>query len=75
VRDFVLQGEQIARVVIEQLRLQMRVSFSIDQLGGDADPVSRALDLSFEHIAHTKLAADLLRLDRPVPIGEGGIAR
>jgi hypothetical protein len=53
----------------------MRVGFGIDQLGGDANPVSRPLDFSFRHIAHTKLAADLLRVDRPVPVGKGGVAR
>ena len=53
----------------------MRVGFSIDHLGGDADPVSRELDISFDHIAHTELAADLLRVDRLAPIGERGIAR
>jgi hypothetical protein len=53
----------------------MRVGFGIDQLGGDADPVCRSLDVSFEEIAHTKLAADLFRLDRLVPVGKGSVAR
>ena len=53
----------------------MHIGFSIDQLGSDANPISRALDLSFEHIAHGKLAADLLRIDWPVPVGESSVAR
>ena len=53
----------------------MRIGFGINQLGSDADPGSRPLDLPFEHIAHAKLAADLLRVDRLVSVSESGIAR
>jgi len=75
VGNLVLPGEQIAGVAVEPLCPQMHVAFGIDQLGGDADPGSRPLDLSFECIAHSQFAADLLDVDRLVPIGEGGIAR
>ena len=37
----------------------MRVGFGVDQLGIDADPVARAADAAFQHIAHVQLAADL----------------
>src|SRR6266853_1274140 len=60
VRNLVLQGEQIASIASEALDAQMRVGFGINQLGINTDPVCRSLDISFEHIAHTKLAADLL---------------
>jgi hypothetical protein len=53
----------------------MRISFGIDQLSSDADPVSRALDAPPQHIAYTKLAANLPRVDWLVPVGEGGIER
>src|SRR2546430_2125347 len=43
----------------------MRVAFGIDQLGSDADPVSRALNLSFEHITHAKLGAAAPTRHRP----------
>ena len=38
-RDFVLQGEQIARVAVEPFRPKTRVGFGVDQLGVDADLV------------------------------------
>ena len=53
----------------------MRVDFGIDQLGIDAHLVARPTDAPFQHVAHTKFAADLLRADRLVAIGEGGVAR
>src|SRR6516162_6063003 len=67
--DLILQSEQIGCVVVEPLRPQMRVSFSVDQLSGRADLVSPPTDAPFEHIAHTELAADLLCVDRLVPVG------
>jgi len=53
----------------------MRVGLGIDQLNSDADLVARPANASFQHIAHAQLAADLPRVDRLVPIGEGGVAR
>jgi hypothetical protein len=53
----------------------MRVGLGINQLGIDADLVTRPPDASLQYIAHPQLAADLLRIDRFVPIGERGIAR
>ena len=73
--NLVLQGEKIAGVAVEPLCPQMHIGFGIDQLGSDADPGSRPLDLPFEHIAHAKLAANLLRVDRFVSVSESGIAR
>ena len=75
VRNLLLHGEQIAGVAVEPLCPQMRIGFGIDQLGSDADPVSRPLNLPFEHIVYTKLVANPLRVDRPIPVGKGGIAR
>jgi hypothetical protein len=74
-RDLVLQREQIARVAGETLGPQMRIGLGIDQLGTDADLVARPPNASFEHIAHAQLAADLLGIDRFVPVRERGIAR
>ncbi len=53
----------------------MRVALGIDQLGIDTDLVIRSADAPFEHIAHGKLAADLLCVNRFASIGERGIAR
>ena len=74
-RDLVLQGEEIARVTVEALGPKMRVGQGIDQLGVDSNPVARPPDASFEHIAHAQFAADLLRVDRLVPVRERGISR
>jgi class 3 adenylate cyclase len=41
----------------------------------DSNLVARPADASVQHIAYTKLAADLLRVDGLVPVGERGIAR
>src|SRR5260370_24120293 len=61
--DLVLQGEEIARVAIEPLSPEMRVGLGIDQLGVDADLAAGPTDAPVQHIAHTQLAADLLRVD------------
>jgi hypothetical protein len=73
--NLVLQREEIPRVAIEPLGPQMRIGCGVNQLGVDADPVARPPDASFHHITHTQLAADLLCVDRVVPVGERGIAR
>jgi len=74
-RDLVLQSEQIAHIAVEPLGPKMRVGRGIDQLGVDAELAARSPDAPFEHVAHAKLAADLLRVDRLVPVRERGIAR
>jgi|SRR6516162_855923 len=53
----------------------MRVCLGIDQLSVDPNLIGRPPDAAFEHVAHTKLATDLLRVDRLVPIGERSVAR
>ena len=73
--DLVLQLEQLGPVTVISPSPEMGIRLGVDQLGGDADLVSRPLDASCQHIAHTKLAADLLRVDQLVPVRESGIAR
>jgi len=53
----------------------MHIFFGINELSIDSDFVTRPSDASFEHIAHAQLATNLLRVDRFVPICEGGVAR
>jgi len=53
----------------------MRVGLGVDQLDAGPDSVARPPDAPLQHIAYAQLAADLLRVSRPVPIGECGIAR
>jgi hypothetical protein len=43
-RDLVFQGEQIARLAIQAVGLQMRVCLGIDQLDADTNPVARPPD-------------------------------
>jgi hypothetical protein len=48
----------------------MRIAFGVDELGVDADLVARSPDASFQHIAHTELAADLPRVHSLIAISE-----
>ena len=74
-RDLVLQREQIADIVVETLCPKMRVGCGVDQLGVDPDLVARTPDAAFEHIAHPKLAADLLGVHLLAFVREGSAAR
>jgi hypothetical protein len=68
-RDFVLHGEQIARVAVEPLRPEVGRILGIAQLGADAELAAQSLNAPFQHIAHAQFTADLLRIDGFVPIG------
>ena len=70
-----MQGEQIGAVTIEGFRPQMRVGLGIDQLDIDSCPRTGSAYASFQHIANPKLAADLFRGSRPIPVSKRGIAR
>jgi hypothetical protein len=48
-RDLVLQVEQVTNVAVKLVGPDLRVGVGPDQLRGDADPVGRPLDASFEH--------------------------
>jgi hypothetical protein len=52
----------------------MRASFGVDQLAGDAHPVAAFAYRAFEHVAHPKLAPNLLNIDGLSFVGEGRIA-
>ena len=60
---------------VEPLSPQLRVGLGIDKLRADPNIFARPADTSFEHIAHAQLAADLLRVDRFVPVAERRITR
>ena len=49
--------------------------FCIDQLRVDADLIAGSFDTASKHIMDTQFAADLFRVNRFVPIGEGRIGR
>src|SRR5262249_37225234 len=61
--------------MVELFRPDMPVTYGIEQLGVDTDQIGRSADASFEHIAHTQLAADPPRVDRLVPICKCRITR
>jgi hypothetical protein len=72
--DLVLQGEQIAHIAVEAVGPQMRTSTGVDELGVDADLLIRPPSTSFRAIPNAQLAADLPRVDWPVPVRESAIA-
>ena len=73
--DLVLDGEQITDVAIEPLGPSVRVALGVDQLGRDPNLLVRSLDAPLQHVAHAELSANLLAVDRLVPIGERRVAR
>ena len=52
----------------------MRAACRVDQLRGDAHPVSAFAHRAFQDIADAELAADLLHIDCPALVSEGRIA-
>jgi len=46
----------------------MRAGCGLDQLGGQADPVTRLAQAAFEDVAHAELATDLFYIDCPALI-------
>ena len=74
-RDLVLQFEDVVERAFEALRPEMRAGRGVDQLPGDAHPVAGLAHAAFQHVAHAKLAADLLHVHGPALVGEARIAR
>src|SRR5271165_4471229 len=72
--DLVLQRKQVARVAVEAPGQHMRAGLGIDQVRVDADLVARPSNASFQHVAHTKLAPDLLHIDAVALVREARIA-
>jgi hypothetical protein len=52
----------------------MSVGVCVDQLGVDAELIARPPDAALQYVVDSKFSADLLRVNRPVTIGERGIA-
>src|SRR5208337_4763646 len=49
-------------------------ALSVDELDVDPHSICRALDASFEHVAHVQLAPDLSTIDRLAPVTEGAVS-
>ena len=59
-RYLVLQGEDIAKIALVAVGPEVHPGRRIDQLAGDADLVRGLAHAALQHVAHAKLAADLL---------------
>ena len=70
----VLQVEDIVERTIEAIGPDDDAGGRFDQLPGDAHPVAALAQTAFEYVAHAKLAAYLIEVDR-LPVGEARIAR
>src|SRR5439155_22992325 len=57
-----LNGEHVGQIAIITLCPEMFVGASIDQLRVNADPVTRTLNASLQHIRHAELLADLAQI-------------
>src|SRR6266700_1012140 len=66
----VLQIENILKFPIEAVRPEMRARQGIDELSGDAHPISRLAHTALEQVPHPPFASDLLHVDGPALIGE-----
>ena len=73
--DVILQCRVIVRITVERLGPQLRIGLGIDQPSIDPNVVARPVDAPFHNVAHTELAADLLRTRRLVAICGRRIAR
>ena len=73
--DFVLHRKDVGEIAIVTLGPDMLAALGLNTLRGDANAIAGFAQAAFEHIAHTKFAADLLHVDRTALVGEGRIAR
>ena len=72
--DFVLHVEEVGDGLVEPFRPEMIAALGVDELDIDAHPAAGALNAALEHIADVQLAPDLLHIDAPALVGEGGVA-
>ena len=72
--DLVLHRKNVRDLAVVALGPDMVSGGAVDQLGGDPHPVARSSHAAFEHIAHAKLAADLLHIDSTAFVSERAVA-
>src|SRR4029453_4724028 len=70
----VLQIEDVPEPTIKAFRPKMSPSGGIDELSRDAHPICRFANAPFQHVAHPKLAPDLLHIDGAPLVGEARVA-
>ena len=66
--------ENIVQRAVKSIRPQMGTRRGVDELSGDPHATTRLADAAFEHIAHAKLASNLLDVDGLALVGEARIA-
>src|SRR5262245_61281643 len=69
----ILQIKDVLGRAIKPIRPEMGGVHGLDQLPGDAQPIGRLSNTSFEYIADPELAADLSDIYGPALVGKGGI--
>src|SRR5258708_32858510 len=72
--DLVLDREDIGEIAVVTLGPDVVAGFGLDQLRGDADAVAGFTQAAFEHVAHAKLAPDLLHVHRVTLVSEARVA-
>src|ERR1700716_3898230 len=70
----VLQIEDVAEPTINPVRPKMCPGGGIDELSRDAHPIGRFANAALQHVAHPKLAPDLLHIDGAPLVCEARVA-
>ena len=73
--DLVLEREDVAKLAVEAHRPKLLAADRLDELGGDAHPAADFALAPLEHVAYVQLAADDMRVDDLVLVGDGRVAR
>src|SRR6516164_4792716 len=71
---FVLQFEDVFERTVEVVGPEMRAGYGVDQLSGDANPLTRSANASFQNISDTEFPSDLLHVDGLTFVSEARIA-
>jgi hypothetical protein len=73
--DLVLELEDVGCTNFAPIGLQLSARLRIDELHGDAQPISTPSDRALNNLADAKLFADLTDVDEPTLVGKGRLAR
>jgi len=72
--DLVLDGEHVVELAFILGGPDLIAGCGIGELCSDANPLATLADAAFEHVAHAEFLGDLLDVNGPALVGEGGIA-